>query len=231
MSPRVVRTRREDIPNFPETTIQPVLFDFGPKFLKLERQYEKEIAEIRGDKDLDNAAVRYQFYRQKVEFLKVPHLVEHVKELNMEGFKVVVFFSFLRSIEEFRAYYEDPVTIISGVQKDDLAEFQAAGSGTEVALCQYAAGGAGINLQGPDPRVAILNPTPSALEYKQALGRIHRIGGGSTVQKLIFASNTIEEKVYHSVMEKAAGIDVLNDGDLSYYGEIHDPKLQAEMEL
>tara|TARA_S200002703_G_scaffold17339_2_gene14351 strand:+ start:32163 stop:33338 length:1176 start_codon:yes stop_codon:yes gene_type:complete len=230
MSPRVVRTKREDIPNFPETTIQPTLYDFGAAFKKHERKYDKELQALEESRDMDNAAVRYQFYRMKVELLKIPYLVDHVKELNLDGFKVVVFFSFLRSIEEFRHYYEEPVTIVSGVQKDDLSEFRKEGEGTCVALCQYAAGGAGISLHGPDPRIAILNPTPSALEYKQALGRIHRMGGGETVQKLIFAAGTIEEKVYNSVREKAAGIDVLNDGDLTYYGEIQDCEIKERME-
>ena len=228
MAPKVVRTRREDIPNFPETVIQPTLHDFGDDYAKLVTKYENELDTLQENRDMSVGAVRFQFYRMRTELLKVPYLAEHVKELNAEGYKVVIFFSFLRSMMEFEEFYEDPITMVSGSRKDDLAEFQKEGEGTECAVCQYAAGGAGISLHGKDPRIAILNPTPSALEFKQALGRIHRMGGGNTVQKIIFASNTIEDKVYRAVRRKANGIDIINDGDLRFNNEVVDEAKRLE---
>lgn len=230
ISPRVVRTKREDIPNFPETTIQPTLYDFGDRFRIAEATYSQELENLEEDRDMLNGAVRYQFYRMKTEMIKVPTLVDQVRAYNLEGFKVVLFFSFLRSIEEFRILYDEPVTVISGLQKDPVSEFQKGGSGTMAAVCQYAAGGAGISLHGPGPRIAILNPTPSALELKQALGRIHRLGGETTIQKILFAAGTIEERVYKSVKEKVDNIDRLNDGDVSYYGEILDDTAKDALE-
>jgi superfamily II DNA or RNA helicase len=67
--------------------------------------------------------------------------------------------------------------------------------------------------------VALICPTFSATELKQALGRIHRAGGRSkSVQKIIFTAGTIEEKICETVRRKLGNLELLNDGDLQ--GEI-----------
>lgn len=106
--------------------------------------------------------------------------------------------------------------------QDDTAPFQAGHFEVMGAVCQYAAGGAGVSLHGPGERIAILNPTPSAMEMKQAMGRIHRMGGGNTVQQILFAAGTIEERVYRTCKDKMQHIDVINDGMLSLEGERFD---------
>ena len=51
---------------------------------------------------------------------------------------------------------------------------------------------------------------------RQATGRVWRDGAKSkSVQKIVFVSNTVEEKVCESVNRKLDNLDHLNDGDMS----------------
>ena len=88
-----------------------------------------------------------------------------------------------------------------------------------IMLCMISAGGVGISLHdetGDAPRVSIISPGFSAVELRQALGRIHRSGGKSpAIQYIVFADGTIEDTVRHAVRSKLNNLDLLNDGDLS----------------
>jgi superfamily II DNA or RNA helicase len=85
-------------------------------------------------------------------------------------------------------------------------------------LVNTAAGGAGLSLHdlnGKYPRMAIISPTPSAVNLRQVLGRIHRDGAKSkALQKIVFAANTEEEDVCENVKKKLHNLDIINDGDL-----------------
>jgi superfamily II DNA or RNA helicase len=93
------------------------------------------------------------------------------------------------------------------------------------------AGGLGVSLhdlKGNHPRVSLLTPTDNAVELKQALGRVHRSCGKSkSIQRIIFAAGTVEDKVCVSVRRKLGNIGTVNDGltdsDLwSFKKEEHD---------
>jgi superfamily II DNA or RNA helicase len=61
----------------------------------------------------------------------------------------------------------------------------------------------------------LICPTYSAIDLKQALGRIHRAGAKSkAVQRIIFAADSIEETVMRRVKAKLKNIETLNDGDM-----------------
>jgi hypothetical protein len=79
------------------------------------------------------------------------------------------------------------------------------------------AGGAGLSLHDPVtqvPRVALISPPYSAIDLKQVLGRTHRLGGGHSTQKLIFAADTVEEQVMQRVQNRVQNIDALLDSDV-----------------
>jgi hypothetical protein len=51
---------------------------------------------------------------------------------------------------------------------------------------------------------------------RQALGRVWRDSAKSkSIQKIVFVSGTIEEKVCKQVNEKLNNLDLINDGDLN----------------
>ena len=89
---------------------------------------------------------------------------------------------------------------------------------TKVMLCQIQSGGVGVSLhdeRGERPRSSLICPTYSAIDLKQALGRIHRAGAKSkSVQRIIFAADSIEEAVMKKVKAKLHNIETLNDGDI-----------------
>jgi SNF2 family DNA or RNA helicase len=64
------------------------------------------------------------------------------------------------------------------------------------------AGGLGISLHGTSKsrtRLVLISPTPSGIDLKQALGRAHRAGGARSIQKIVWAANTIEEPLCKKV--------------------------------
>jgi SNF2 family DNA or RNA helicase len=88
----------------------------------------------------------------------------------------------------------------------------------QVLLVMIQTGGAGLSLHdlvGDKPRVALISPPWSAVQLRQTLGRIHRAGGKSRcVQRLLYAADTLEEKVCETVRRKLNNLSLLNDGDL-----------------
>jgi hypothetical protein len=80
-----------------------------------------------------------------------------------------------------------------------------------------AAGGTGLSLHDDKkerPRASLITPGVSASEFRQALGRIHRVGGTPVVQTIVLASGTIEERVYEAIQRKTTGIDSVNGVNL-----------------
>ena len=83
-----------------------------------------------------------------------------------------------------------------------------------------AAGSASVSLHdlnGKHPRHTLINPSYSAINTLQALGRCHRANGKTpVVQRFFFANGVeIEEKMRKRVNLRLTNLDSLNDGDLS----------------
>jgi SNF2 family DNA or RNA helicase len=168
--------------------------------------------------------------RRKAETFKVPTLVNMVKDLYDEGKSVVVFVNFTDSISAISARLENDkrfkgknlIGYIHGNQTirqryAHVNDFQA--NRKRIMICNIAAGGVAVNLHDLDgkfPRAAILCPSFSAIQVKQALGRTFRAKGKSPVyQRMVFAARTIEERACARCQARIDNIDVLNDGDLT----------------
>jgi len=78
-------------------------------------------------------------------------------------------------------------------------------------IANIAAGGVGVSLHdlnGNFPRGSIISPSYSAINFLQALGRIHRAEGKTTcIQKVMFADGTIEVEVCKRVHAKLQNMD------------------------
>ena len=81
------------------------------------------------------------------------------------------------------------------------------------AVLNISAGGVGISLHGERQRLSLISPSWSAIELIQTVGRVRRAGGSHSVQKILFASGTVEEAVCARVRSKVGCIETLNDGD------------------
>lgn len=217
---------------FPDNHVVAESYDMGSNTEKINAVYAQMQMEL--DR-LDERASNYSSHifaiimeaRRRTELLKVPSLVEQVEDWFEEGISPVIFLNFTDSIAalESRLLKNDKlknlIGKIVGGQSDkqrqlDIDEFNS--DVKRIMLVNMMAGNAGVSLHdlnGKFPRSSILIPSFSAINLIQALGRIARQGGlTKCFQKIIFTSNTIEERACERVQARLDNLSALNDGDL-----------------
>ena len=220
------RLRTKDIPDFPQTmiTADSYAVDYPDK---VDAIYERlaELEDKKSEDDPDNPLVAQLRARQEVELLKVPIFVELASDAIHEGNAVAIFVSFRDTLDEIvkglkkRGHYG--VTIHGDdTTKSRKDACEAFGEGQWVyCVSTISAGGVGISLHdtsGERPRVALISPTFSAVDLKQALGRVHRAGSKTkSVQRIIFAAGTVEDRVCAAVRKKLHNLDLINDDELN----------------
>jgi superfamily II DNA or RNA helicase len=227
---RGVRLNRDSIPNFPESQIISECYEMDKEDQdKINSAYEEMQLELlkiekllkKDKKSTELTAILRA--RQKVEMIKVPLFVEMVEDALENNMSVVVFCNFTETIEALSQRLNTKC-IVNGESKyaktrqQSIDDFQA--DKQRVILINLAAGGAGLSLHditGKYPRLALISPSYSAVNMRQATGRVWRDSAKSkSIQKIVFVSGTVEEKVCNSVNQKLANLDLLNDGDMNY---------------
>ena len=218
-----VRTRVEDLGDaFPANKIMAEVYDIDDKIGKLYEQMEAEIVVLQEAKsrDFDPSEPRTRLLRlrQEVELLRVPVLVDMAENLVEQGNSVVIFTNFMATCRTLMERLE--AVGVHGEQTDEerqraIYEFQE--DKKNIIIVQIQAGGVGLSLHDTKgrPRVSLICPTYSAIDLKQALGRIHRAGSKSrALQYIVYAANSVEEQVARKTKKKIEQISLLNDGDL-----------------
>jgi len=224
---RGVRVRIADLGDaFPETQISAETYELNGAVKEIDKIYAEMSAELKRlaakeveDSDPNPLVIRLRA-RQKIELLKIPAIAEIAQDGIDSNMSVVVFVNFNESLDALRAKLKTDC-VIRGGQSDaeresNIQKFQS--DQTPIILANLKAGGVGISLHGsPEARtrLAIICPTDSGQDLKQALGRVHRAQGAKSIQRVFFAANTVEEKVCENVRRKIAQIDLINDGDLN----------------
>lgn len=228
---RGVRVRISELGDlFPENNVMAEALDVNDKGA-IEAAYEVAAKELEAMKrktrsvtDVRTAMLRA---RQTSELMKVPLLVDMAKDLMDEGKSVVIFTNFNDTMDLLMKEL-GTTCVIRGLQKDEreknINEFQT--NKSKIIIANIQSGGVGISLHdtvGGFSRASLICPTYSAIDLKQALGRIYRAKGMSPcLQKIIYAAGTIEEKVCKSIKNKLANMDLINDGELNeenYFNE------------
>jgi len=227
---RGVRIKREEIKGFPDCDVMAEAYN-------MDETSEKELKEVYKDMDKElkflqaqckntkeyqvNAMVIMLRARQRAELIKVPLFVDMATEAIEDGMSVVMFVNFSETLRAL-AKRLDTSCVVWGENKGDerdrnIANFQS--DKERVIIVNVKAGGAGLSLHdlnGNFPRMALLSPTPSAVDLRQALGRVWRDGGKTkALQKIVFVANTVEEEVCDKVKIKLRALDTINDGDVS----------------
>jgi superfamily II DNA or RNA helicase len=208
---------------FSETSIITEAIDFGAnnqiEALYAEMQVELDaLAQLSSADRGANSLTAILRARQHIELTKIPVLAEMVNETVAEGRSAAVFLNFRASMDALaeRLVAGVPAVFIHGGQsaaerQHDIDAFQA--DDAHVILAQIAAGGVGVSLhdvRGVRPRTSFISPTYSAKEIDQALGRIDRAGAKSdTIQRILFAADTIEEEVARSFRAKLQNMKIL----------------------
>lgn len=208
-----VRVRTEDIPDFPERQIIPELYD-----IENPEEVNAAYAEITPEHPLTEILRA----RQRVELQKVPLFVELATDAMAGGSSVAVFVCFAATIQALHQRLPDARTIdgspASVRERDEsISLFQS--NACRILLLNSAAGGCAISLhdeRGGYPRVGLVSPSFSAVEFHQVCGRLHRAGGKSKcVYRVVLAANTVEEKIYKVLKQKEGCLSALNNSDLT----------------
>ena len=222
MAPKSSRIKIDDLgDNFPDNEVFAEAYDCGD-VQGLYDDLERRLAELAASKAADKPHPMTEILRarQESELLRVPILQDLANSLLDEGRSVVIFCNFRNSLDSLLSNFKS-CSVIWGNQTTEereqmISDFQ--GDKTNVMLCQIQSGGVGVSLHdenGIRPRSSLICPTYSAIDLKQALGRIHRAGAKSkAVQRIIFAADSIEETVMKKVKAKLKNIETLNDGDI-----------------
>lgn len=227
---RGIRLKREDIPGFPECEIIAEAYDIDEssesdiKKIYSEMDRELEMLRIKSKNTAEykiNAMVVQLRARQQAELLKVPLFVDMAEEAIADGMSVAIFVNFTETINALSKRLNTKC-IVWGENKGDerdknIESFQSDKS--RVIIVNVKAGGAGLSLHdlnGTYARMALISPTPSAVDLRQVLGRCWRDGAKSkAIQKVVFVANTAEEETCERVKEKLENLDVINDGELT----------------
>lgn len=222
MASKASRVRISELGDqFPDNEVYAEAYDCGD-VQGLYEDLQNRLAELERSKAADKPHPMTEILRarQESELLRVPVITDLAESLLDEGRSVVIFCNFRNTLDGFLSYFKD-TSIIWGNQSTDerqsmIDAFQA--DETKVMLCQIQSGGVGVSLhdeRGERPRSSLICPTYSAIDLKQALGRIHRAGAKSkAIQRIIFAADSIEETVMKKVRAKLHNIETLNDGDI-----------------
>lgn len=224
---------------FPETQISAEAYSVNGVAGEINQIYEEmenELARLAASsaKDKDTCILTEMLRaRQKTETLKVPAIASMVADAVAEGLSVAVFVNFDASADALQERLKTTCSIRGGQSAEDrernIENFQA--DREPVIICNIRAGGVGVSLHGSPTsrrRLAVICPTFSGQDLKQALGRVWRANGAKSIQRIFFAADTIEESICKQVQEKIDRIDTLNDGDLTVRGELANVEAEKE---
>jgi SNF2 family DNA or RNA helicase len=223
-----VRVRIADIPDFPETQITAEAFDCNGNAKEIQRVYDEmqaELAKINANEKLSPGArqghvlAQMMYARQKAEMLKVPMVCDMVEDYLENDHSVVVFTNFVQTLDVLCEKLKTKCFVDGRQNEKDrqqcVEDFQ--NDKEHVIIVNIESGGAGLSLHclHDRPRASIIFPCWSAISLKQATGRIHRAGGTrKSIQTIVYASGTCEDRVCERVREKLKHIDTINNGDL-----------------
>jgi superfamily II DNA or RNA helicase len=162
--------------------------------------------------------------RQEVELLKVPLFEQMTVNGLAEGSSVVIMLNYDASIMALARRLETSCLITGAVTGDQRQDnIDAFNDDTQrVILLNIRAGGLGIGLHGHvggRPRLALISPTPSGIDLKQAVGRLPRAGGVHSIQRIVFAAGTFEERMNERARERLQRVSIFNDDELGVLDE------------
>lgn len=226
---RGCRVRKSDLPKgtFAATTIKAEAYDMGSDSGKIQATYdemERELSRYMNGLSTSKGMSPFTIIlraRQKVELLKVPAVVRMAKESAAKGNRVLIFVNFTDTLIALCDRLKTDCAYYGGnkASRDEwLKRFQENDPACKYMIINVAAGSEAISchdLDGRFPRESLIMPTWSGIKTVQVFGRVDRDGGKSpSMQRLIFAANTIEARVAEKARRKIGGITALNDGDL-----------------
>lgn len=224
IAPQCVRITTAEIPDFPETQIEPLLIklDNPDEVNELYAQMAQSLAKIdemaKEDKDPHHPLTMMLRARMRLEALRVPVMEEMADDLIQQHQAVAVFCAFRESLDALwrRTLPRHTPVRIEGGQTPaarKYAEDSFQSDATHLALVNSDAGGISLSLHdlwGNWPRYALHSPLHSGQKMTQLFGRVCRSGGKSkSIQRVLFVAGSCEEDAYKTFQRKCANMDTL----------------------
>jgi hypothetical protein len=217
--PRGTRVRIRDLGDvFPETLVTAEAYDFGDDIANVYVDIFRAQSE-RGPSV--NHLVELLRARQDAELLKAPGLAEMAADAVEEGQSVLILVNFRATLAALQKLMPGLPVIEGDTSMDERADILRRFGADEVRIvaANLATAGEGLDglqdLRGEFPRLTLISPGFSAVQLKQALGRVHRANAKTkSIQRIVFAAGTVEERACEAVRAKLANMALLNDGDL-----------------
>lgn len=226
---------------FPETQIVAKAYeiDEARDITNAYEEMQNKIAEIEDMEELNNSEKSANILaemmraRKRVEFLKINLVVSLTRDYLEEGHSVFLAVNFRDTLFGQTDEWGNKVapglvdllkikSLIVGSQKDidrrnAIDDFQSDRNRVCAGIIQACREGLSLHdLNGKHPRVALIMPCQAPVDLKQVLGRVHRANGKTkSIQRILFAANTIEEAVCKNLATKLDRLDLLMDGDLN----------------
>jgi len=219
--------KRLTVADFPDSFkqnrvfVEPIAFGSAAKIAKAYKDLDitpeivTNLLENGTVEDSDWVLVNLLRARQLAESLKAKDTADMAKDYVEQGHSVVLFVNFTETAETLQQLLKCPA-IVGGQTADErqkiIDDFQD--DKEHVIVVNIAAGGTGISLHdinGNRQRISLISPTFNVKDHLQALGRIHRNGAKSdAIQKILVASDSIEEHVMRVVEQKSDNLNTLH---------------------
>ena len=219
--------KRLTVDDFPDSFkdnrvfIEPVAFGSAAKIAKAYKDLDitpeivTNLLENGTVEDSDWVLVNLLRARQLAESLKAKDMADMAKDYVEQGHSVVLFVNFSETASTLQQLLECPAILggqTTAERQRVIDDFQE--DKEHVIVVNIAAGGTGISLHdinGNRQRISLISPTFNVKDHLQALGRIHRNGAKSdAIQKILVASDSIEEHVMRVVDQKSENLETLH---------------------
>ncbi len=136
----------------------------------------------------------------KIEQLKVPTFIKMAKKYIEDNTSVAIFVNFTMTLQTIADQLHTKCVIFGEQTLQDreknIDDFNSDKS--RIIVCNIKSGGVGISLHdinGKYRRISLINPSDSAQDIIQVLGRIHRAGGKTPAEQyILYCKKTVEEK-------------------------------------
>ncbi|NDC55096.1 MAG: hypothetical protein EBZ74_12720 [Planctomycetia bacterium] len=141
-------------------------------------------------------------------------MISLAKDAIAQDNSVAIFVCFNETVEALREALKCPI-ITGETSQEQRTKIMKAFRTDRIpaVVLNISAGGVGISLHGARQRLSLISPSWSAIDLIQTIGRVRRAGGSHSIQKILFASGSVEESVCARVRAKVGCIETLNDGD------------------
>ena len=193
-----------------------------PESLGLSSEQSEELDESIDTTDLGTGMGRITQVRRAIAFVKCRHTIKFVENALEQGEKVIIFTSFINTMQRFQKHFKDRAVYVSGAvpvneRLDRVDRFQN-DDNIRLFVANMHIAGVGINLTAA--RQVVFNDLDWVpANHWQAEDRAYRIGQTGTVNVTYMIANGTVDSFVKTVLEtKAALMDAIVEGSIMVPG-------------